>query len=304
MKHSCFHTLLLIVSAFYLSFQAGSCIQPNANFSRLIQSVFTVEAAADNSGPNNQSQFVYIVGVEGSGHHGAFQVIEQLAAQSGFIVHPRDRSMRSALKSHLRINIVKAFTEKENVVKGKHVFLEDSSFPTLSACREATSERIKQECPRYDFQWAIKTIQDEHRDTKIILLTRNFVNQLWSHKGWDGGIRNHTHVLAEYMHFISDELSGHFLEKEGMWARVDYKEFSTENCPKTIPHLAKFLGWVAPADLKSFCNSTGFRLSKKEPRIEEEDMIWLDEIQRSNEMNWIAYTRPEKAVVTASNSRD
>lgn len=246
----------------------------------------------------NQSQLVYLVGVEGAGHHGVFQVLQRLAAQSGLVVLPRDKGMRAALMAHSRQDIAGEFSKSENrSPEGKHVFLEDSSFPGGDYCRRTTSASIKLDCPRYDLRWMINTVREERREARAILLSRPFVNQVWSHNKWDGGLRKHATVLAEYMHFISDELDNEALMDDNLWARIDYTQFDDEQCPGTVTRLAAFLDWAPPSDPAKFCKQVGFRMSNKAPEIEEADAIWLDELQRSSGKNWSAYLRSDKALV-------
>jgi len=75
---------------------------------------------------------------------------------------------------------------------------------------------------------------------RFILLHRNLVETVWTHRTWDTGIRGHSQVLGMFAQYIE-----HSLQKipDSAWKRIDYEDFWSDRRDYVLKDLCSFLEW-------------------------------------------------------------
>ena len=94
-------------------------------------------------------------------------------------------------------------------------------------------------------------------DVRIVLLHRNFVDTVWSHRTWDTGPIGHGEVLLMFAKFMEDMLTR---IPSDSWIRFNYEDFWSPHRDQALNSLTRFLGWEA--DVVHAFDNSGFQLSK------------------------------------------
>lgn len=197
-------------------------------------------------------QIIYVLGVEGSAHHGIKPVIEALARQqispeTGF--HYRVKIAPEPLRYALFGTDEKRTIDDPSLVDEvmsiecpndgfKDVIIQGASFP--SGYPEQPNFRVS----RQD-EWSQLTMEEiassetalnhptnlyrmtaaysKYAEIKFVVLHRNFLQTIASHSHWDHGIEGHSNVIRGFMLLISRFLKNHPVDvKTGrkMWTLV------------------------------------------------------------------------------------
>eukprot|EP00584_Thalassiosira_punctigera_P010556 CAMPEP_0172532154 /NCGR_PEP_ID=MMETSP1067-20121228/5307_1 /TAXON_ID=265564 ORGANISM="Thalassiosira punctigera, Strain Tpunct2005C2" /NCGR_SAMPLE_ID=MMETSP1067 /ASSEMBLY_ACC=CAM_ASM_000444 /LENGTH=354 /DNA_ID=CAMNT_0013316631 /DNA_START=27 /DNA_END=1091 /DNA_ORIENTATION=+ len=188
----------------------------------------------------NNCQIIYILGVEGSIHHGFSPIIEKLATQqveqttgAPYKVSYPNGKLRAALFGHHGEtrplddpSLVSATIKKICPSDGKkHVIIEDSSFPagyqfddrtyrihrmpwwSQSTMEEvAMSETAKNHPTNLDVFY--KTYSP-YADIKFVVIHRSFVETIASHYAFDETIERHSNVIRAFMLLLRRFLDSH-----------------------------------------------------------------------------------------------
>ena len=280
----------------------------------------TAPAMAESSTPEGAPQLVFVLGVEGVGHHGLMPVLQKLAAlDTSRSVHVRELVDEMRYPKSPKMKKKMDSLMRRGSESARHLFVEDRSFPTSSfyppRLQDLNPEWIKGNQPRYDIvqnvaRWRILGV-----DVKLILMKRDFKRLVYSHQKWHKGIKGPTrnnvlpvasrHALVEaaYMEHISLELgridSG--VESKGAeWRRLDYEWLAQPaKCPPLVGALVEYLGWEMPEDVGAFCDSLGYRTSTKVMDWSEQMTQFLDAMEADKrEGGWSAYYREDKALIS------
>ena len=198
-------------------------------------------------------QIIYVLGVEGSIHHGFMPVIKSLAEHQ---IDPITGTQFNVIKGHddLRRTIfgnpdlkensppindpqiiqstIEAMCPKPHEVWKKHIILEGNSFPSGSADNTALQFRVRRQ-KAWSTMTADQIAQDTFAlnhptnlyelykafspfvDVRFIVLHRPFVDTVASHIGFDLGPENHARVIQGFLLILSRFLTGHMYYNNG-----------------------------------------------------------------------------------------
>ena len=198
-------------------------------------------------------QIVYVLGVEGSIHHGFTPILQALAEQQvdnkgePYIVEYANGRLRKALFGlHGETRSLDDETMIRHLFRKicpnddrKRVFIEDISFPA-GHVDETRSYRVKRQ-PSWAKMRDIRDIaQDrqainhptnlykfvqsysEYSDIKFVLIHRSFVETIASHTEFDGNVQYHANVIKGFILLISRFLKRTPVDLEGkpLWTLV------------------------------------------------------------------------------------
>lgn len=229
---------------------------------------------------NNKVSFIYVVGVEGCGHHGLSLIIENAIKNfketSGekVIVYRYLPKLRDIFCEFWYSTDYTPFDVKRDIIKEifkesfhkkletecKYFILEDNSFP--SELRRGL-----------DKQWDLEEMTELLRPyAKIhyLVLYRDPIAMTFSHKEYDGGLRNHALVVADFLEYLDSKLAN--LGSE-VFRVINYKDLIDKQ--KALgPALAGFLGLPLKDIQEGF---KYIRRSKKDWRIQmpDDDKKWM-----------------------------
>lgn len=201
------------------------------------------------SSPRKNCQIVYVLGVEGSIHHGFIPVITSLAQQQA---DPITGTPYDVVKGHeaLRATIFGSDTHDlplndPDLVQTTldqmcpspleswrhHIVIEGNSFPSGSADNEllhfrvrrqkdwngmtpeeiaATESALNHPTNLYQFYEAFSP----YVDIKFIVLHRPYVETIASHLGFDNGPEGHSTVISGFLILLSRFLMGHMYDSD------------------------------------------------------------------------------------------
>jgi hypothetical protein len=194
-----------------------------------LEYITSLQIEYESIAPRTNCQIIYILGVEGSIHHGFTPILHSLALQqidsngNPFKVHLQPHALRVALfgrynekRSMDDPSLIHYTLEKLCPNDGRHhVIIEDASFP----CGEVSNSRGYR-FPRQS-SWLSMTPNDiANSDTannhpfnlhqftslyepyatiKYVVLHRPFLETIASHADWDGGVGGHEGVIRGFM---------------------------------------------------------------------------------------------------------
>ena len=207
-----------------------------------------------NSTKSSKCQIVYVLGVEGSGHHGVSDVLLQTLAseQSGISLKFRDRDFRRIMTARDSAEIAQKMIEICQPTK-RTAIVEDTSFPTGLEYRKIYAGRPAMDVAAIldikphplDLEALVDTFSP-HADIKFVILHRPFFNVAVSHSEYniDGGIVGHGEVMSGYMRYL-----GKLFKPDKLGGKVDWMLLCTDRLrtierDAVVGELADFLGWT------------------------------------------------------------
>ena len=207
-----------------------------------------------NSTKSSKCQIVYVLGVEGSGHHGVSDVLLQTLAseQSGISLKFRDRDFRRIMTARDSSEIAPKIQEICQPTK-RTAIVEDTSFPTGLEYRKIYAGRPAMDVAAIleikphplDLETLVDTFSP-HADIKFIILHRTFFSVAVSHSEYkvDGGIIGHGEVMSGHMRYL-----GKLFKPDKLGGKVDWMLLCTDRLrtiqrDAVVGELADFLGWT------------------------------------------------------------
>lgn len=212
--------------------------------------------------PEKVQQVIFVMGVEGTGHHGLKPLLHEMASKSGTQMYeannpnvPFGRATRNCINARdakcLQRVVGEAVEEQLKKQRGT-VIVFKGSLPGRkgnrrgeclfweNASRVDCMEEIAKE-PVYDLAWVWHTIEPVVPNLKAVLLNRNFPNLVASHQQWDGGLDQHSQTMAVFLQYICHILRTVVPTTD--WVRLDYDSFADVGTAKLVMSLGLFLGW-------------------------------------------------------------
>lgn len=228
-----------------------------------------------------KSTFIWVVGVEGAGHHALKPLVEMLAQITRHQVMYRgggDKNFRNQIwfnhylnrKDNLQNYWINEINRRQGVKNTTHTcIVEFVSFPFEHECRQCNEAAIKQD-EHYDLEWVYKAlfplIEMGEVRMKILYLERDWWSTIAAHEQdlgtneFDKSFRGHAAVLERYLHHIyrEYELISNFAPNEKSWAGVRYEWFnhnaSGVKCEALVKALYEFFEWpFDDADVAHAC---------------------------------------------------
>jgi hypothetical protein len=194
--------------------------------------------------PRSHCQIIYILGVEGSIHHGFTPVLHSLALKqtdpnNAIDVQLQPNALRAALFGRFREkrplndqslvhDTLRKLCPNDGV---KHIVIEDSSFPCGQegdprgyryprqhawlnmTMAEIASSEIAMEHPVNLFKFV--QLYRDYADIKFIVLHRPFLETIASHMDWDESIQRHSNVIRGFMLILRRFLDAHAVDSNG-----------------------------------------------------------------------------------------
>lgn len=232
------------------------------------------------SDPNNNSssqepfshpncQIIYVVGVEGSMHHGVSEVIRRFASRQvnnqgePYKVHFRDYLFRSTIRWNsettmdtspqiLKQSMDKLCPRNDNKT---HVIIEDKSFPAGmdTPIKGETSSEVASFLkmnPKPVDLIAFAQMFAPYANVKFVVLHRPFVNTVASHNAWHGGTKGHSIVLLGHLKYLAQLFGGKGTVGGAPWTLLCVNWLSGRNNDKTaaprkriLESLSQFFEW-------------------------------------------------------------
>jgi len=198
----------------------------------------------------NVSKLIYIVGMEGSGHHGFVDEFlfplskeREITCYNNSKTKLRDGKMRFFIFSNGPTGLVKnSINLKEYLYKEKNtVFIEDKSFPSGSVNRIPP------------FPLCFDNLYAKIPSVKILLLIRNYLDTVLSHRTFDNGLIKHAEKMSHYSYFLSRTVRK--IPKENWKAfYIDCIYKSSYHKIKAVNDVRKFLNWETEHANRKCCN--------------------------------------------------
>ena len=206
-----------------------------------------------NSTKSSKCQIVYVLGVEGSGHHGVSDVLLQTLAdeQSGITLKFRDNDFRKIMTARDSAEIS---PKMEEICKPNErtVIVEDTSFPSGLEYRKIYAGRPAMDVAAIldikphplDLEALVDTFSP-HADIKFVILHRPFFSVAVSHSEYkiDGGIVGHGEVMSGHMRYLGKLFKPDKLDSKVDWMLLCTDRLRTTERDAVVGELADFLGW-------------------------------------------------------------
>lgn len=226
---------------------------------------------------------VFLVGIEGVGHHWLHPLLTEIALACGrnFVPEKDGGKMFSSLETlfwkhddnSFRYIMNHTFFHKKN-----STVIFSASFPYNWFARGFSVKDIKKKS-YYDIEWIVRNIKRVNTrnhiniNMKFLYLTRDTYDTVLSHCDFEvhrAGYNNdtkcimHTDVLDRYTEHISNEYTAIESLQPHMWKQIKYEWFLWEDqCEILVTSLVEFLGWGnINCDARSACEA----ISKKRRR--------------------------------------
>ncbi|MEM8489086.1 MAG: hypothetical protein AAF564_26305, partial [Bacteroidota bacterium] len=230
--------------------------------------------------------FVYIIGIEGCGHHGFMPVVENLVGASlsdpthmqsrwqairkafnNIWLHPNPFVKRWG-KSQLK-RLLKRIAKQDGGQDQTFYILEDNSFP---------SGDIRTVGAGWDLQELIALVEP-FADVHLISLNRHPIAATFSHKDWDGGFRGHAQVLADHMDYLTTCMTAIGGEN---FKTISYEAMTTHS-QEVVEGLVNYLELPYGNTQHAFKD---FRASKKNWRVSlaPEEKAWAEAFFNADKM--------------------
>lgn len=257
-------------------------------------------------------QQVHVIGLEGVGHHGFYPVLGGYLSQVQGVVNvgrggPGATLIRQGIRE-TNYSKVHAGAKKLSETcsrKGKTcVAFGGGSYPNS---RSPFTSRLKSEKRWHQKHWPY-LIEHGHPlhiskwydamstvcDVRLVLLHRNLVESVWTHKTWDTGIQGHSEVITMFAKFI--DLMLHEVPSSS-WIRINYEDFWSSRIDEALTKLFSFLGWEADVEVHEIRQQVGFRYNSSKPIPPCSVVKRLDSIQDISLNSLPRYSDPSKHVL-------
>ena len=200
----------------------------------------------DTGTPRNNVSFLYIVGVEGTGHHGVTPAIASIAKTCNYHVIYENEILRKTSARLLSLSYISALNKYKysNYPNTNNILIiEDQSFPTDKERRVSTMEN-KKASGKYNLEWMYDRTVEVGVNMKFLHLTRDFYKSVASHPEFDVTFHRHAKVLYDFIWYIHSEYQLINQKKEGLWKQVSYEWFKEmKNCTAIVSAVIDFAGW-------------------------------------------------------------
>mmetsp|Transcript_38526 Transcript_38526/g.46560 ORF Transcript_38526/g.46560 Transcript_38526/m.46560 type:complete len:397 (+) Transcript_38526:411-1601(+) len=258
---------------------------------------------------------VPVVAIEGSGHHGYNLILGQISKQMDEAgTHIGHKFPGTPKIAHvLNQNNYERATEmyeswSRNCNKGENrtcITYGGCSFP---CSRSPWVFRLKQEKrwkPK-NWNWLMKNGHPMHItkfydmvkpfcDVKFLLVHRNLVDVSWTHKTWDGGLKNHAEVMIFFAKYIDVSFSK---LPSDVWTRFNYEDIWTEDRDKVFAALAEWLGAdMTKTDVADAFEKSGFKLSSSTPPPDCQSIDMVNKLQQEQMDTLEHYSNPYKHIL-------
>ena len=194
----------------------------------------------------NKVSYIYVVGVEGTGHHGVTPVVASIAKTCNYQVVYENKELRAALSTRLpmRFNSLLNFYKRKPIAGvDKVLVLEDGSLPTDKLFRNSTMEQ-KKSTAKYDIEWIYDRTHDMDVNVRFLHLSRDFYRTVASHPEFDGGFNKHADVLHSFLKYIDSEYARIEAKQPNLWRTIYYEWFQDlSNCTALASAIIDFAGW-------------------------------------------------------------
>ena len=170
-------------------------------------------------------QIIYVVGVEGSAHHGASEVIASFAKRQvdgegkDYVVHFRNDYFREVIDWLNGKNVKKVAKQvrRDHMHQlcndgRRHVIIEDNSFPSGSSVRgqwkNMTATEIASSLKKHPHPIDLKAFAQDFSpfaDVRYVVLHRPFINTVVAHHDFGG---NHATVIRGNLMYLAELLRG------------------------------------------------------------------------------------------------
>jgi len=213
----------------------------------------TSSAPPVNSSAVKSLSYLYVVGVEGTGHHGVTPAIAAIAKMCNYKVLYEDTKLRSAWSRSLPQayrNALQFYQQYE----GKMIIIEDQSFPVGHVARVSTPEK-KKGAVLYNLEWIYNQNKAVGVETKFLHLTRDFYRAVASHPEFDDGFEPHAWVLYDFLQHIRNEYQLIDERAPGLWREMQYEAFTQmRNCTALVSAVVEFMQW-GDCDIARACET-------------------------------------------------
>ncbi|KAL7504226.1 hypothetical protein ACHAXN_001919 [Cyclotella atomus] len=220
----------------------------------------------DDLSPRSRCQIVYLLGVEGTMHHGVEPIIATLAASqtdpetgTAFAVHSKSKDLRYGLfaptGSRLGFDSPPAMDDPKFVKKvissicpndgRKHIVIEAASFPCggkfrvsrgngSRVWREMTPEAIANSEMALEHPTNLYKFYDaysKYAEVKFLALHRPFLETIASHRTWDSGPIPHSNIIQGFLILHKRFLDVHKTDPitgDNVWTVIHVEKLSTK----------------------------------------------------------------------------
>lgn len=194
----------------------------------------------------NTLSYVFVVGVEGVGHHGVTPVIASIAQTCNYHVVYENSVLRTACRHNTPNryqSMLNAFMRLKIPHTNKLLVIEGQSFPTDVTGRHSTPAQ-KKNTTVYNLEWVYKHTKAVGANPKFIHLTRDFYRTVASHPEFDNGFEPHADVLHAFLMHINAEYQAINQQAPNLWTEVNYESFThMQNCTALVSAIVNFMQW-------------------------------------------------------------
>lgn len=211
---------------------------------------------------NKVHQVIFVMGVEGTGHHGIKPLLHEMTNKTGILMfeannphQPFGRASRhcleirsSACLQRIMREVVQNASDHGTgsavVFKGSLPGRKNNPRAECLFWKNASQVNCMEELakfPFYDLAWIMGAVKVVVPDVKVIMLNRDFANLVMSHEVWDGGLDHHAKTMAVFLQYICHVVRTAVPTTD--WVRLDYESFATVEVGSLLRSLGHFLGW-------------------------------------------------------------
>lgn len=214
----------------------------------------------------NNLTYVYLVGIEGVGHHGVAPAIARIGEACNHNVVFEHPLLRKYQYEH-SIEEFQSLLEVSKHVKAplpNVLVVEDASFPLGKHHRMAPTDAAKKLDGRYDLEWIYDQINAvEDIKVKFLFLSRDFYRSVASHPEFDDSFQQHAEVLHDFLWYIHSEYVRIDSKQPGLWRQIEYEWFTEQrDCQALVTELVAFLE-LTQCDVDRACASLASAVHKQ-----------------------------------------
>jgi hypothetical protein len=194
----------------------------------------------------NDVSFLYIVGVEGVGHHGVTPAVASIAKTCNYHIIFGSTVLRRFQYKLLPKSYASTIASHRHAFypgTTKVLVVEDSSFPADKDARNSTAQK-KKSLGKYNLEWVYDRAVEAKASPRFLYLTRDFYRAVASHPEFDDGFEPHAQVLHDFTTYIHSEYEAISRKQPGIWGQVHYEWFAElRNCTALVSAIIDFAGW-------------------------------------------------------------